>query len=98
MLRREATLEEIVNNLSYEIKYNRNVRFRHFVKETSRRNAKNGVAHRQYSRSKVDLVEGVPHVMYSGKKTPITGTFCTLENGKTFVTDIRIKSEHLKAH
>lgn len=98
MKTREATLEELLDSLSLQLKYGYRLSYRHFVMETYSPRAANGVSHRQRSSSKVKLVDGAPHVNYGGKLAPITGTFCTLDNGKTFIADYRIKSEHLRAN
>lgn len=93
---REATAEEVCNEVHLNLMLDRPVRFRHFVRETAMVTARNGVQHRQYSRSKVTLIGGVPHVKYNGKLEQLTGTVYRLPGGRETVFDLRIKSEYLK--
>ena len=91
MQTRKATAIEILD------KYNtgRSVRYRHFVRETYNPRAANGVSHRQFSHSKIRVIDGVPHVQYHGEIVPITGSHHTLETGYTFVANLRLDNEYL---
>ncbi len=92
MITRPATNEEIL----HAFRHNRQVRYRHFVREIHNPRAKNGVSHRQYSNAKLHNISGVPHVRYQGKLEPVAALHYTLiESGHTFVTRVRIDSLYL---
>ena len=92
---RQATTQEILRFRDFDIRHKMKVRFRHFVREIYNPRAKNGVSHRQHSRSRIRVVDGVPHVRHHGELHEITGDLVTLESGTQFVGDLRIKSQYL---
>lgn len=94
---RPATAPEIIELKSLEIRHGRPVQFRHFVKEVPSPRARNGVAHREYARSKIYIEAGVPMVRYHGKMVAVTASFITFADGRTTLFDLRIDSPHLKA-
>ena len=71
--------------------WNYRKRFRHYVLETNRSNAKNGVAHRQYTTAKVSVIDGTVTVV-SGqwKGHQLIGTRFTMGD-TTWIGDIRIE-------
>lgn len=93
---RPATAAEIIEHNSFNIKHGWKVQYRHFVRELYNPRAKNGVSHRQYSRSKLRVIDDKPMVMYQGKLVEVTGEVITLPNGREIVSLLRIKSDHLK--
>ena len=88
---REATLDELITRCQFGYP----VTFRHFTMEMNNPRARNGVSHRQYSRSTLRLVNGKPSVRHHGKMVEVTGTLYTLEDGRQFVGLLRVKSEYL---
>lgn len=97
MNRRQATAEEILadRSISFDIRRNLQSRFRHFVREICNPRAKNGVSHRQYSRSRIQVIDGKPHVAHHGELCELAGDLITLKDGRQFIADLRIKSEYL---
>lgn len=95
MQHRQATAEEILAHKAFDIRRGVQVSYRHFVREIYNPRAENGVSHRQYSRSHIRVIEGKPHVMHLGEIQEITGDLVTLDTGRQFVGDLRIKSEYL---
>lgn len=95
---RKATPQEILEDrsIALSIKLGSKIRYRHFVREISCPHAEHGVSHVQYSRSKIRVVDDIPHVMYQGELVPVTGDMFTLHDGKQFVADIRIDSPYLR--
>jgi hypothetical protein len=93
MAYRTATAAEIIEKCSYELKYDRAVRYRRFISEHICPKAVHGVAHRIYSRSKLRVIDGVPFVRYQGELREVTAT--VLEGERPVVFDIRIKSPYL---
>ena len=89
--RRQATIKEINEYLVYKTR----PRFRHFVREIYNPRAEHGVSHRQYSSSKIRMIDGLPHVQHLGDLIEITATHYTLDTGRTFISDLRVKSEYL---
>lgn len=89
---RRAADEEL---LQHYLRLPGKVMFRHFVRETFNPRAANGVSHKQYSHSRLRSINGRPHVMHHGKLEPVTANVYTLENGKTFVANLRLDSEYL---
>ncbi|HSF96239.1 MAG TPA: hypothetical protein VLA52_14535 [Thermohalobaculum sp.] len=94
---REATPQEILEDrsIAFNIKRGWKISYRHFVRELYNPRARNGVSHRQHSRSKIYVIDGHPHVRYQGEFAEITGTHVTFPSGQTFIGDLRIKSEYL---
>ena len=71
------------------------LRFRHGVHEVSSPRAKNGVAHRQYSRATVKWCAEVALLFVAGgryRNEALAATHCTLPSGATFLTDIRVSN------
>jgi hypothetical protein len=93
--RRPATAEDIVRLAKFDIERGRSVKFRHFVVEMARRNSENGVAHRQYSRSKLYVLESVPHVKHDGRMQRVTADVVTTASGNEMLSDLRLDSPHL---
>ena len=92
---REATPTEILVDQQQRLRYDRPVRFRHFVREIYAPRSKNGVRHKQYSSSRLRVVDGVPYVQHHGELVPMTATYVELDNGRGIIFDFRIKSEYL---
>lgn len=96
---RKATVEELVQELQFNVDRNLTVRYRHFVREILDRRTETGVRHQQYSSSKVYMVDGVPHVKQKGKFEAVRGTLTSFkdDDGKVshFVTDVRLDSDYL---
>ena len=93
MIRRQATAEEII---ATGTKYSgQRVGFRHFVMELYSPRAKNGVQHREWSRSRLYVRDGRPYVRHHGQFEEITGEHFTLDNGQTFVAALRLNSKYL---
>lgn len=90
---RKSTDEELLAHLGFYIRQGWTIRFRHFLQERHAPRARNGVAHVQYSRAKVVLVDGAPHVRHHGKLQRITAT--TLLGDRPVVYDVRLDSPHL---
>lgn len=96
--RRQATREEVAAKLAFELKHDLKVTFRHFVRECAMKTAKNGVQHRQFSKAKVQIIDGVAFVKYRGELTELTATYIEMDGGvKPFLSDIRIANEYLPA-
>lgn len=93
--RRPATPAEIVEIEACIIKSGIRVRFRHFVREVNCPHAEHGVSHRQHSRSKLRVIDGVPHVRHHGELLPVTGDLIELDNGYRLIGDLRLDSKHL---
>ena len=95
---REATPAEILKKHAWDIKRGRSVRFRGFVREVYAPRAKNGVAHREYFRSRMIERDGVPFLRVEGMElVEAAATVGILPDGREFLFDLRIKSPHLKA-
>ena len=93
---RPATPEElIVASTSKGNGQLRRVLYRHFVRETYNPRAANGVSHREYSRARLQIVNGVPCVQYQGKLEPVRATHITTESGVEMVALIVIDSPYL---
>ena len=92
--KREATAAEILEKNALNIRQGWKVSFRHFTMELCNPRARNGVSHRQHSRSKLYIVHGKPHVCHHGKLEEVTAT---RYDAPTFWTiyDLRLKSEYL---
>ncbi len=88
---RPATNEEIF----HYFRHIQRVQYRHFVREIYNPRSKNGISHRQYSRSKLHNIDGVPHVRYQGELTPIVAIHFTLDTDLTFVCRVRIDNPYL---
>jgi len=69
---REATVTEILNANPLARDYGYRVAFRHFVKELSLVTARNGVQHRQYTRSKLRQIDGKLFVRLNGTLQEVT--------------------------
>ncbi|WP_442784054.1 hypothetical protein [Collimonas fungivorans] len=96
---REATVTEILNANPLARDYGYRVAFRHFVKELSLVTARNGVQHRQYTRSKLRQIDGKLFVRLNGTLQEVTANMYALDlpggEVKEMVWDLRIKSEYL---
>ncbi len=64
----------------------RTVRFEHWAWEYACRSARNGVAHRNYSSSKIIWRDGVACVKYRGDVIPLRATHFTASDGKEYVS------------
>lgn len=95
MIIRHATTQEFLSHRNFDISHGIKVSYRHFVREIFSHRAEHGVAHRQHSRSRIRVIDGKPHVMHRGELHEITGDLVTLESGRQFVADLRIKSKYL---
>jgi hypothetical protein len=96
LVTREATLEELLHHIRTDLHFGWKVRFRHFTKEQSCSRSWRGVRHVRNGRSKVRLIDGVPHVMHNRELVPLTATALSWEGRtKPIITDVRIKSEYL---
>ena len=91
--RRQATRAEVAEYL----RHNARVSFRHFVTESCRQKRGEWVTvHRQRSTAKVSVgKDGAQVASGKHKGEYLTGTFCQLPSGRTFVADIRIDSPYL---
>lgn len=89
---RTATNAEIIQHNDFNLKYGWRVQYEHFVRETYNPRAKNGVSHRRYSRSKLYVIDGVPHVKYQGRMEPVVGLHFTTDNGTETVGCLKIKA------
>lgn len=100
---REATPAEILANERSSLRYDNKVRYRHFVREICDYRTKNGVRHKQYGRSKLRVIDGIPHVKHHGEIVPVTATYVELElialggypTRKAMILDLRLKSNYL---
>lgn len=96
MLTRKATDAELIAHTNWEVSNKRRLRFRHFVKELYAPNRKNGVRHIEHSKRVAYVKDGQLFVFFQNRDQKLTGTHVTLDNGKTFVSDVRLDSEYLK--
>lgn len=92
---RPATDAELITGYATEMRLGWPVRFRHFTLELYSPNAKNGVQHRQHSRSKLTVVDGVPFVRHHGKMERVTATIAESEGVRPAIFDLRLASEYL---
>lgn len=88
---REATKQEILDA------YRRLSRplVRHFIRETYHAKSRTGAAHREHSRTTLRVEGERLTVQLFGKREEVTATLYALDDSKTFVADLRIKSDHL---
>lgn len=97
---RQATPLEIICKYEHELRYDRPVRFRHFTVELYHHKSGNGVAHRDHSRARLHIVNGVPHVRHHGKLEPVTATFVDFGDNALLqwqLCDLRLDSKYLPA-
>src|SRR5690606_4546310 len=95
MIFRPATVEEVLTGYGMYLRNNWPVSFRHFAREIAAPRARNGVAHRQHSRSRLYVIDGKPHVKHRGKLAEVTATVAIQPSGRENVFDLRLNSEHL---
>ena len=95
--KRPATDVEIVDGHAWDIRYDRKVQFRHFLSERYSPRAKNGVSHHEYSRSRLYVVDGVPHVRHHGRLQAVSAYVVPASDGVgSCMFDLRIRSEYLR--
>lgn len=92
---RQASAAEILDHVALYLRCGLRARYRHFTTEVLNRRARNGVSHRQHSRSKITMINGQPHVRHQGAMRPVTCSVATLAGGKQVSFDLRLASEYL---
>lgn len=97
MLTRKTTDAELIADTSYYVSRNLRLRFRHFIKEMYSPRRRNQVRHVSHSKRVAYVKDGQLFVFFQDQEQKLTGTHVTLDNGQTFVSDVRLDSEYLKA-
>lgn len=92
---REATPTEILVAKQFNLRWNNRVSFRHFVREVPDYRTENGVRHKQHGSSRLQVIDGVPHVRHHGHVVPLTATYGELDTGTQIIFDLRLKSDYL---
>ena len=84
-----ATDKDIIDLNKFNIEHGYKVSFRHGIMEMGRVNSKNGVAHRDHSRSKLYIVDGIPHVKRKGQLVKVTATVAIIDDTHRCIYDLR---------
>ena len=88
---RPATDAELIEGKSLELTRGWKVQFRHFWVEGTDRRTETGVMHRQYGRSTLRVIDGVPFVRHHGRLQRVTASlFDGPETGRPCIVDLRI--------
>lgn len=96
MKHRQATDDEVRDDIERSIRIGSKVKVRHFTRELYAPRSKNGVKHVNHTSVKPFIKDGKAYAKIRGETHELTASHATLPSGRGIVWDHRIKSEHLK--